>query len=238
MLEAGRGAIVGDYLQCGVRSSTAGCAAAAYDASSGLPTGDAPRTLSWWMRLPASPTPDGGVIGYGVPGSRSPFAYSLFSGGKATIEMWGPTLSDSDTSITPTLGSAAFEHFATVYDGAGSVRFYKNGVASANTMSVISAATVASGQLAVGSEVDGNEGVEGDFSDVQIYDSALDAGGIGLLHSLGRLGAISLASSPYLQPPSPPPLALPFFPPPPSVPPPLTLSGLVAWWRLDSSAGL
>lgn len=193
ILQPGRGQYVQGAVRCPSFSGSLGCADARYTSShDGLPTGNSARTLSFWFKAAATTNDATGIAGYGATGSRNPYLYSFRNGYKATFETWGPTTSDSDTTIAPVLGSSTFEHFAMTYDGRapGTVIFYKNGVQSANTIPVsgLGLSTPTSGNVVIGAEVDTNEGATGDYSDLQIYNVALSLAQIAEIYTVGRNG--------------------------------------------------
>ena len=167
-----RASITSTGIVCPVFSGSLGCAQCSYTSSSGLPIGNSARTMMFWMKMASNSNDATGIAGYGTTGSKNPFLASLRNGKKLTWELWGPTITDSNTAPVEDV----YTHIALTYDGNQNGQFFKGGVASTTTMpSGGDLTTPNSGSVVVGGEIDNNEGMTGMIKDLRIYNRVLSA---------------------------------------------------------------
>ena len=148
----------------------------------GLPFGNAARTLDFWMQ----PGFDARVpVIYGNFAPSDAF-YVLINGSNACIGQWGggpPGEPCGSTDVT----DGNWHHVAMTYDGASSVLLYVDGVLEASVTKIY--ATTQTGKLYMGSTVEGSqEYYAGLVDEVEIFNRALSQTEIQAIYNAGSAG--------------------------------------------------
>ena len=167
----------------------------------GLPTGDAPRSISYWIRLNQNLAGGNGasLIGYGTisynqlwhvgtdwRGSRQNFSFS----------QWGGVFLSSAMTVT-----GVWQHVVYTYGGNGQHSIYVDGVSSPGHNELSGPInTVLSGEFRVGdfTPITGGDEVFAHFDEIRLYDRELSAQDVADLYE------------PVL-PPAPPPPPAPWY---------------------------
>jgi hypothetical protein len=161
----------------------------------GLPTGNAPRTVSLWIRS-AGARPQEIFGGYGNVSACQNFQLGVANFDQSKIGFFGWSSCDYTTAIgSTTIADNAFHHLAVTYDGA-TLRFYVDGTLRDSVSR--SLATQAS-TLCVGGEVNGSScdrWFGGAIDDFRIYNRALSQLEVAALYALGESQPASLPTAP------------------------------------------
>jgi RHS repeat-associated protein len=145
---------------------------AGFAAGTGLPTGNAPRTVEAWFKTTA--TGKQGLVTYGTQTNTQAFGLDILSPTQLFVFTW-----NNDVSFTApsTITNNTWHDAVAVYDGAGHVTVYLDGAPLGTaTLAGTTLNTVVSAQgLVMGSEMTGSVPFNGSLDEVAVYPTALSA---------------------------------------------------------------
>jgi len=150
-----------------------------------VPTGSSPRTVAFWVNLDSFN--DGATtVGYGKDGKQNgSFDLRVYNSGKIQFVGWG----NDDGGISVSTGQ--WYHVTCTYDGSTGISLYRNGPESDNNPTATGAVNqldTVNDVLKVGGSVDESlDKLDGQISDVRIYDKELTATEVDNLYHTGSI---------------------------------------------------
>ena len=153
--------------------------------SPSVPTGSSPRTVAFWVNLDLFN--DGATtVGYGKDGKQNgSFDLRVYNSGKIQFVGWG----NDDGGISVSTGQ--WYHVTCTYDGSTGISLYRNGPESDNNPTATGAVNqldTVNDVLKVGGSVDESlDKLDGQISDVRIYDKELTATEVDNLYHTGSI---------------------------------------------------
>ena len=165
--------------------------------SAGLPSGNAPRSLSVWIKTLQAPASSNypGIVEYGTRVNNQNYLLSLFPAngqlqgncniqGTVGISFWG---SNGTACAGVAVNDGKWHHVVVTYDGTSN-RIYLDGVLK-NTQTPSPSPSTVLGSALVISETSNTNGIppfQGSIDDVRIYNRAISPSEVQALYNLGR----------------------------------------------------
>ncbi len=164
----GTGALVGDPDAAVAGNGTTSIAKTS--SSSGLPVGNAPRTVEAWFKTTVNARQ--GLISYGSTVTAQAFGIEVLNSTQLDAFTWS---NDLVFSTGKSITDGSWHYVADVYDGAGHVTVYLDGTSlGTQTLGTQTINTVVSSNgLVLGSEMPGTSPLNGSLDEAAVYPAAL-----------------------------------------------------------------